>query len=144
MNPIVKNILAVILGWFIGGIVNFAIASYLGPLFIPLAPNIDGASSEVLNANIQLFEAKHFIFPFLGHAIGTLVGAFIAFKGGATHKPKLAMFVGFFFFLGGIAVTFLIPFPKWMIVVDLLFAYFPMAWLAIKLAGESDQNFTNS
>lgn len=57
----------------------------------------------------------------------------VAFKITTTYKMKFALGIGGFFLLGGIAAATMIPAPTWFIVVDLLFAYIPMAWIAGKL-----------
>lgn len=132
MNPIIKNILAVIAGILVGGFVNMGIILISGSI-IPSPEGVDVTTTEGMKAGIHLFEAKHFLFPFLAHAIGTLIGAMVAFKIAATHKMKLALGIGGFFLLGGIAAATMIPAPTWFIVVDLLFAYIPTAWLAGKL-----------
>ncbi|PKP15710.1 MAG: hypothetical protein CVU07_09270, partial [Bacteroidetes bacterium HGW-Bacteroidetes-23] len=84
--------------------------------------------------SMHLFEPKNFVFPFLAHALGTLVGAFLAAKIAANHKMKFAYGIGFFFLLGGIANVFLLPSPTWFTLLDLIGAYLPMAFLGGKLA----------
>ena len=76
----------------------------------------------------------NFLFPFLGHAIGTLVGAFVVAKFAASHAMKLALGIGAFFLLGGIAAANMLGGPAWFIAADLLLAYLPMAWLGAFLA----------
>ncbi|MCB0316287.1 MAG: hypothetical protein KDH84_24055, partial [Calditrichaeota bacterium] len=49
------------------------------------------------------------------------------------YKNRVAWLIGVFTLLGGIAASSMIPAPKVFIAVDLIFAYLPMAWLAIKL-----------
>lgn len=58
-----------------------------------------------------MFEAKHFIFPFLAHAVGALVGGLVASLAGGSKRMILALIVGGFFVLGGIAASFMIPAP---------------------------------
>ena len=41
---------------------------------IPPPAGSDVATMEGLKASLHLFEPKHFVFPFLAHALGTLVG----------------------------------------------------------------------
>jgi hypothetical protein len=72
--------------------------------------------------------------PFLAHAPGTFVGAFLAAKIGANHKMKFALAIGCFFLIGGIINVFLLPSPVWFTLIDLLLAYIPMAYLGGKLA----------
>jgi hypothetical protein len=44
----------------------------------------------------------------------------------------MALIVGFLFLLGGIGAVRMIPAPMWYNVIDLVFAYLPMAYLAAK------------
>jgi len=133
MNPILKNILAVLGGLIIGSFVNMFFVN-IGPMVFSPPEGADVTSFEGLKATIHLFEAKHFIFPFLAHAIGTLVGAFIAARFGATRKFTLAMIVGSLFFVGGLMNVIMLNGPMWFNVLDLVGAYFPMAYLGAKLA----------
>lgn len=132
MNPILRNTLAVIVGIIVGSIVNMSIILISGSI-IPPPKGADNTTMEGLKTTMHLFEAKHFLFPFLAHAIGTFAGAtataIIAFN----HKKKLALVIGAFFLLGGIVSVCSLPSPMWFTIVDLLFAYIPMAYLALKL-----------
>ena len=134
MNPILRNILAVITGAIIGSIVNGALIGISGKV-IPPPNGADVTTMEGLKASIHLFEPKHFLFPFLAHALGTLVGAFIAAKIAVGNKLRVALIIGGVFFLGGIANCFMLPAPFWFMAVDVLLAYFPMAYFGWKLSG---------
>jgi uncharacterized membrane protein YqgA involved in biofilm formation len=136
MSPIVKNIVAVVIGIVVGSSVNMAIISISGSI-IPPPDGFDVTTTEGLKNAMHLFEPKHFIFPFLAHALGTLVGAFLAAKIASNHKMKFAYGIGFFFLLGGIASVFLLPSPTWFTLLDLIGAYLPMAYLGGKLATKS-------
>jgi hypothetical protein len=134
MNPILKNILAVIAGWIGGSIINMSLVK-IGHMILP----IEGLDPSDMNALVEVMptlEPKYFIFPFLAHALGTLVGAFIAYNLAATHKMKFALGIGAIFFLLGIMVSFMIPAPTWFAVTDILLAYIPMAWIGGKLAAK--------
>jgi hypothetical protein len=133
MNPILRNILAIVAGIVIGGLVNMGIISISGSL-IPPPEGVDVKNLESMKANIHLFEAKHFLMPFLAHALGVLVGAFVAAFIAANHKMEIALGNGVFFLLGGIAAAVMIPAPTWFIALDLIVAYIPMAWIGGKLA----------
>ena len=85
---------------------------------------------------MHLFEPKHFIFLFLAHAIGTLVGAYLSVRIAASHKMYFALGIGVFFLIGGISMVFMIPAPVWFIVADLSLAYIPMGWFGWKLSGQ--------
>ncbi|MER2999319.1 hypothetical protein [Pontibacter populi] len=133
MNPIIRNILAVVAGIIIGSLVNMGLISISGSI-IPPPNGADVTTTEGLKATMHLFEPKHFIFPFLAHALGTFAGAFVAAIIAANHKMKFALAIGVFFLAGGIASVFMLPSPTWYTIVDLLFAYIPMAYLAGMIA----------
>ncbi len=132
MNPAFRNVLSIVLGIVIGSIINLAILKVSGNI-IPPPDGADTTTTEGLKASIHLFQPKHFVFPFLAHAIGTLSGAFIAALIAAYNKMTMAMGIGVFFFVGGIATIFMLPSPMWFNMLDILLAYFPMAYLGAKL-----------
>ena len=137
MNPILKNVLAVVAGIVIGSIVNMGLIM-LGPSIIPPPEGVDMTTSEGLAVGMKLLETKNFIFPFLAHALGTLAGAFTTVKLAGSHNLKLALGIGAFFLLGGAMMVYSIPTtPKWFAALDLIGAYLPMAWLGNKLANKN-------
>ena len=108
---LIRNIFAVIFGFIAGSVVNMALVM-IGPRLIPAPAGVDMSKAESIAASIHLFEPKHFVFPFLAHALGTFAGALVAFL---------------------IAASLLIPAPAWFIALDLVAAYLPMAWLATRV-----------
>ncbi|MCB0505140.1 MAG: hypothetical protein KDC58_06515 [Cyclobacteriaceae bacterium] len=132
MNPIIKNILAVLAGFLLGSAVNMGIIMILGYV-IPPPEGVDVTNMESIKASMHLFEPKHFISPFLAHALGTLVGAMVTAWIAATHKMKFALGIGVFFLIGGITNVFMLPSPTWFAILDLTGAYLPMAWIGGKL-----------
>lgn len=134
MTPILKNILAVLAGFIVGSSVNMGLIM-LGPSIIPPPAGVDMTTPEGLQAGVHLLEAKHYVMPFLAHALGTLLGAFFAARIAANKKSIFAMVIGLIFLLGGIAAAKMIPAPTWFMALDLLVAYIPMAWLGWKIAG---------
>lgn len=133
MNTTVKNIIAVLLGVIVGMIANMGIIM-LSSSIIPPPEGVDNTTMEGLKAGMHLFEAKHYIMPFLAHALGTLVGAFTTAKLAANNRLKFAIAIGVFFLLGGITNIFMLPSPIWFTVLDLGLAYIPMSIIAYKLA----------
>lgn len=133
MNPIVRNILAVVAGAVVGSVVNMAIIMVSGSV-IPPPNGADLTTMEGLKATMHLFEPKHFVMPFLAHALGTFVGALVAASIAATSKMKMALIVGLLFFIGGLINVLNLPSPVWFTILDLGVAYFPMAWLGGKMA----------
>jgi hypothetical protein len=123
--------LALIAGVVIGGIVNMLFVT-IGPMVISPPAGMDMTSAESMKASAHLLESKHYIFPLIAHASGTYVGALVAVKLAKEFKPFAAYIVAGLFFIGGITAIRMIPAPIDFILVDLIFAYFPMAYAAIK------------
>jgi hypothetical protein len=132
MNPILKNILAVIAGAVVGSIVNMGITTLSGSV-IPPPEGADVTTMEGLRASMHLFKPINFLFPFLAHALGTFAGAIVAALMAANHKMKFALIIGVIFLAGGIANIVMLPSPIWFTVVDLAGAYLPMGFMAGKL-----------
>lgn len=130
MSQTLRNVLAVVAGIVVGAAVNMGLIA-LSPMLIPPPPGVDAGNAESLAASIHLFEPKHFLMPFLAHALGTYFGALVAYLIAASHKAPIAWLIGIVFLAGGIAAAFMIPAPVWFIALDLVVAYLPMAWLAI-------------
>lgn len=135
----VRNIVAVIVGIIVGALINSGLVE-LGYFVIPPPAGFDKSTFETFVATMHLFEPQNYIFPFLAHAFGTLVGTAVALLIAATHKARIVMIMGFIFLLGGIAAALMFPAPMWFIFVDLIFAYTPMAWIAGRLFGAGKTN----
>ena len=133
MNPFTRNLVATILGLLIGSAVNMLIV-IIGSRLVPPPAGVDMADSKSIAESVHLLRPSHFIFPFLAHALGTFVGAFIACRLAHGRRAAYAYVVGGLFLVGGIAAVTMIPAPGWFVAVDLGLAYIPMAFLAAKVA----------
>jgi hypothetical protein len=134
MNTIVRSILAVVLGLVVGACVNMGLV-LASPHVIPPPAGVDVRDVESIRASIHLFEPKHFLFPFLAHALGTFAGATVAFLVAVRCRSLFSFVIGTAFLAGGIAAAFMIPAPSWFIGLDLLIAYIPMAWIGALIGG---------
>ena len=132
MSPLVRNIFAMLAGLLAGGLVNMALVT-IGPVLVPPPAGVDMTNMDSLAQSMDLMGPQHFVFPLLAHALGTLVGATVTFAMAGRNSHFLAFGVGVFFLIGGISAARMIPAPTWFVVVDLVFAYLPMAWLATVL-----------
>ena len=135
MHIALRVVLAVVAGFIIGSAVNMALITVSGKVIAPPA-GANLTNMEGLKASMHLFEPRHFLFPFLAHALGTLIGSFTAALLASAKSRIAAYTVGFLFLLGGVATVFMLPAPAWFNAVDLLLAYMPFAWLGHKLAIE--------
>jgi hypothetical protein len=132
MRKVLRIALSVLAGLVVGSAINMALV-LLGGKLVPPPPGADVSTTEGLRAAMPLFEARHFVFPFLAHALGTVFGAFFAALF-APVRPKLAaMIVGVFFLAGGVANVLMLPSPAWFTALDLLLAYLPAAAVGFML-----------
>lgn len=134
MIDFLRNVVGLLGGLVLGALVNMGLIM-LGPSIIPPPAGVDVTDSASIAASMHLFEAKHFIVPFVAHAAGTLVGAMTAYLIAVSYRPHVAYLVGALSFAGGVAASLMIPAPKWFVGVDLILAYFPMAWIGVMIAG---------
>ncbi len=137
MKPAVKNVLAVLAGLIGGGMVNMGII-LMSSYVIPPPEGADLKTMEGLKASMHLMQPIHFLMPFLAHAIGTFVGAFLAAKLAATYKMRFALGISAWFMIGGVINVFMLPSPIWFTVVDLGGAYILMGYLAGKMVVRSN------
>lgn len=134
MKPIFKNIMAVVLGWLGGSVINMGLIQ-TGHLLFPIQ-GIDPDDMGALAAVMPTLGTEYFIFPFLAHALGTLIGASLAGIIAANHKMAFSLSIGGLFLVGGILVNYMLPGPLWFAIVDILIAYIPMAWIGGIIAGK--------
>lgn len=132
---IVRNVLAVVLGFMAGNVVNMLIIT-AGHAIMPPPAGFDGKSMEGVASTIHLLQPIDYIVPFLAHAAGPLVGVIVAMFIAATSRKTIAIILGCLFFAAGIAANIMIPAPMWYRAVDVLLAYVPMAYLGFKLSGK--------
>ncbi len=129
---ILRNVLAIVIGLAVGSIVNMGLV-ILGSQVIPPPEGVDVTDAASINASMHLFEPKHFVTPFVAHALGTLVGALTAYLVAGSHRSIFAYAIGALSLAGGIAAASMIPAPTWFVILDLVAAYVPMAFVAIVL-----------
>lgn len=135
MKSLLWGIFLMLLFLFSGAFVNMGLI-IAGMNLIPPPEGVDFSVAESLAKGAHLLEPKHFIFPFLAHALGTFVAAFLLvfILKSSSLSVKLSWVIGLLFFLGGLMMVFEIPAPLWFDLLDLSLAYFPMVFLAQRLS----------
>ncbi|MEY4351572.1 MAG: hypothetical protein RL078_1651 [Bacteroidota bacterium] len=128
-----KSILLSIVGLILGAVTNGLLVQ-LGNKLIAAPEGLDLSTEAGLKAAMAHMEPKHFLFPFLAHAVGTFVGAFFVSKMKIERSLIHAMAIGFAFLAGGVMMVMMLPeTPLWFIFSDLILAYLPMAYLGYRL-----------
>lgn len=126
MNPILKNILGLVIGMVFGGMVNGLIVKYGSPM-IPPPAGVDPNDLESIKSNMHLYEFKHFIVPYLAHILGSFIAGMIAAQ--ISNSKIISLIAGGIFIIGGAMVIYMIPeTPVWFSLVDLA-SYIPAAYL---------------
>ncbi len=132
MISIIRNALAIIIGWVAGSYVNLELIN-TGYSVYPIE-GLDPNDMEAFARIMPTLSNEHFIFPFLAHALGTFIGALFAGIIAANRKMIFSLSIGGMFFIGGIIINYMLPGPLWFTALDVLIAYIPMAWLGGKIA----------
>ena len=132
----VRLVLGIVLGAVLGAMANMGVLAAATAL-IPPPAGVDSNDPASINAQLGNYSVPQLMGPFLAHAIGTLVGAFVAAKlnGSVGRGFRAAMVVGLVFLSGGAYMVSILPAsPLWFNALDLGVAYLPMAYLGFKLA----------
>lgn len=139
MSTIIRSIIAIFIGLFVGGIINMGLVT-LGPQVFPLPEGSDITTMEGLQESMSIMKPVNFIFPYLAHALGTLVGAYTAARIGLTKQMSLALLIGVIFLVGGATMVYKVGGPTWFCTLDLL-SYLPMAFIGGKMAVRASNKF---
>lgn len=128
-----KLIIGVVVGLVVGSIVNGSIISMSPHVIAPL-PGADLQTEAGLKAAMAQMGPQHFLMPFLAHALGSLVGGFLATKIAPSYRAIPAVIVGAVFLGGGAYMASILPAPLWFEALDVIVAYLPAALLGYHLA----------
>jgi hypothetical protein len=103
-----------------------AIIQLNSTVFFPMPEGLDPRDTEAFNAYLSTLPATAFLVTIVAHLGQAVVAAFIASRFCETKPLTLAMIVGFFSLLGGIAALQMFDGPPWM-AVELPF-YITLPW----------------
>ena len=105
---------------------------------IPPPVGFDLKTAEGLQAAMPHMGPEHFLFPFLAHALGTLLSALLITRFLKSQQFVFSMMAGILFLLGGVSMVVMLPeTPIWFVLVDLIVAYIPMAYWGNRIAHRS-------
>lgn len=141
MNPTIRNIIAIIIGVAVGMSVNWAFIISGHVLFPIDGLNMDDPNvMEVMAEIMPTMGPEYFVFPFLAHALGTLFGAIVAAVIASSNKVSFAMIIGGLFLVGGVMMSYQLHWkPISFVIIDIVLAYIPMAWIGAKIAMKMDK-----
>lgn len=128
-----KTLLYFLIALILGAVFNSLILN-LGMKVISPPEGFDMNNPSELAKAMKVMEVRHFLFPFLAHALGTLIGAMVFTYFSKSVRLIFPMFIAGLFFAGGIYMVLILPSPIWFNILDLMLAYFPMAYIGYHLA----------
>ena len=126
-----RNILAVVAG-LASAWVTMVIVQAISSFLYMRDAGIDTGDAAALKAWIATAPLGAFLLLILGYVVSSLVGGWVAARLARSRPLLLAVIVGLFLLLGGIANFMTIPHPTWVAVLALV-AYIPCAWLGGRL-----------
>ena len=130
---------AIVAGVVVGSLLNMG-TIVLGSSLLPPPAGVDVNDVASINASIEQYSVAQLLVPFVAHALGTLVGAWVAAlvaRRVGTVKVAASV-IALLFLAGGVGAMMMIPAaPLWFDVLDLGLAYLPMAWLGVRLASRT-------
>lgn len=132
MSPMVRRVLAVLVGLCVGVIIIMAVEALSSRVF-PMPTRVDPNDKEALRAAVATLPFGAFLFVLAAWALGTLAGAFTATLIDRTTSRVPAFIVGAALFLGAVITMISIPHPTWFTVIAVLM-FAPMAILGHRLA----------
>ena len=141
MKKILFNLIAVLIGLFVGALVNGVIIN-LSNQIIPPPPGANLNTMEGLIHAMSIMEPNHFIMPFLAHSVGTFFGSTFCSFIAKSQQLLLSLLIGLSFFIGGFMMVLQLPSPLWFDLIDLIFAYFPTAYLGYWVVSKR-KNYSN-
>jgi hypothetical protein len=134
---ILKRTLVIFISLFVGAMLNGAMINVSNQI-IPPPVGFDLTTVEGLQAAMPHMGPEHFLFPFLAHALGTLLSALLITRFLKSQQFVFSMMAGMLFLLGGVSMVIMLPeTPIWFVLVDLIVAYIPMAYLGNRMARKS-------
>ncbi|GLR15571.1 hypothetical protein [Portibacter lacus] len=124
---IVNRIFSILSGVVAGAIV-IGILERVSNSMHPYPENLDPTDLDAVANHISSLPMSAFITVLFAHAIGALVGGFIASKMAKVQKRSAALFVGLILLVAGVLNLVSIPHPLWFSIADVII-YTPFALL---------------
>ena len=134
MKPLLRSVLAVLLGWVVGSVAMMALHLLSGAIYGPAPRMSDSAAFQEYIGNLP---PSAFLFVLAAHAAGNLAGAWVAAKVAGRAPLVHGLVVGGVFLICGIVNLLQIPHPAWFGPADLA-AYLPAAYLGARLAANGN------
>ena len=128
MKGKIKYIVVFLVSLFAGAMLNGAVLN-VGMKLIPPPEGFDMKDPKDLAEAMKFMSPKHFITPFVSHALGTLLSSVLFYYFSKSQNKVPLFLIGGLFFCGGLYMVIILTAPWTFNLLDLGLAYFPMAYL---------------
>lgn len=125
-----RNIIAVVIGFIVGFMTN-GMFSFMLQHFHPLPPGVKPDDIEILNQHFQTTPIYLFLLISFGILLSVFLAVYIAAKIAHSHKFILSLFPAVILFISTTFYLLMMPFPKWMLLVNII-GVLATAYLAAK------------
>lgn len=126
-----RNILAVIVGLFVGSAINMGLIMLNTSVLYPMPEGTTMEDTEAFNAYLADLPVTAFLVVMAAHLLQAFVGGYVAARLGASRPMLLAMIIGVLSLVGGVMAMQMMDGPAWMAAE--LPLYLILAWLAGRL-----------
>lgn len=131
--PILRTVIAVAAGVFVGGIAVFGVEA-LGHALVPPPAGLDVADPEAVRRAMSTMRAAHFLPLLLAYLVGPSLGAALAARMAPSHPLRHAAAVAAFFLVGGLMNFRAIPHPAWFVALAVA-AFTAAPFIGVRISG---------
>jgi hypothetical protein len=132
VGSILRSVLAVVLGLFVGFVFIMAI-QMLSMVVNPPPPGLDFNNPEAMKQYIATLPTGAFVLVLASYAVGTFAGAFVTVWVARRAPLVHGLILGGLFLLAAIQNMRTLPHPVWFQIVALAL-FLPVAWLGASCA----------
>ncbi|MDC1142039.1 YrzE family protein [Planctomycetota bacterium] len=130
----IRNILAVIVGLVVGGVLNMTIIQFNMNVLYPAPKGMDPNDVDQFNAYLSTLPTMAFVVVIVAHLAQAFIGGWVAARLAKSRPFLLAMIVGALSLVGGILAMTMFKGPDWMIIE------FPLYLILAALAGRHESS----
>jgi hypothetical protein len=133
MNPVVRSILAVVVGMLVA-FVLIALVQMIGMRVYPPPPGVDATNLESMKAAVAKVPLGALLFVLLSYTVGSVAGGWVAARFAPKGRMRHAMILAAILFGAGLMNLMTIPHPAWFWVASSAI-YWLGAWSGAQAAG---------
>lgn len=132
-NNMVRNILAVVAGFIVGGLFVFAFEA-IGHMIYPLPPGLDSSKPEMIAEYVRTAPIGAIMSVLAAQSAGSFFGGLVTGLIAVSRKQMVAVIYGVLALIMALINMIMISHPVWFMVLSVLLPI-PLALLGSRVAG---------